>query len=64
MEQTNTIVVDRFKSSIEVGTPAKGGAMKVYYDATNLDEAKKLVDNAAAVLSYANSVRASVEVPK
>ena len=28
---------DEFKDSIEIGTPAKGGSMKLYFDANNPD---------------------------
>ena len=47
--------------SIEIGT-AKVGVLKVYYDASRLDEAKQLIDNANKALNYAISLRASVEV--
>lgn len=45
--------VDRKKDSVEVGTPSKGGAMKVYFDASDPDEAKMLVDNAYITREYA-----------
>jgi hypothetical protein len=45
--------VDRRTDSVELGTPSKGGAMKVYFDASNPDEAKMLVDNAYMIREYA-----------
>jgi hypothetical protein len=39
--------------SIEIGTPSKGGALKVYFDPENLEDAKKRVDAAAEVRKYA-----------
>lgn len=45
--------VDRRTDSVELGTPSKGGAMKVYFDASNPDEAKTLVDNAYMIREYA-----------
>ena len=45
--------VDRRKDSVDIGTPGKGGNLKVYYDASNVDEAKGLVDNAILVRQYA-----------
>lgn len=51
-----------FPDSVEIGTPSKGGVLKVYFDSSKLDEAKQRIDNAAAVLNYALSIKASVEV--
>jgi len=45
--------VDRRTDSVELGTPSKGGAMKVYFDAANPDEARTLVDNAYMIREYA-----------
>jgi len=41
-------------SSLELGTPSKGGAIKVYFDADKLDDAKRKVDNAIMIRQYAN----------
>ena len=41
--------------SIELGSPTKGGKIKVYFDAGNVDDAKKKIDNAKIVLDYANA---------
>ena len=53
-----------FPDSVELGTPSKGGVLKVYFDASKLDEAKTRISNAAEILNYAVSVKVSVEVPK
>jgi len=45
--------------SLEIGTPAKGGAMKVYGDFNKPDEFKKKIDNAAQCRKYA---QAAIEV--
>ena len=47
--------VDRRTDSVEVGTPSKGGALKVYFDAANPAEARQLVDEAIAIREYAQS---------
>ncbi len=44
--------VERRKDSVDIGTPGKGGNLKVYYDASNVEEAKALVDNAIMVRQY------------
>lgn len=41
--------------SLEIGTPAKGGAIKVYGNFNNPEDFKKKIDNAVAVRNYANS---------
>ena len=40
--------------SLEIGTPAKGGAIKVYGDFSNKDEFQKKIDNAVELRNYAN----------
>ena len=40
-------------SSLELGTPSKGGAIKVYFDADKLDDAKRKIDNAIILRAYA-----------
>jgi hypothetical protein len=42
--------------SIEIGTPSKGGAIKVYGDFTKIDEFKKKIDAAFALRDYARSL--------
>ena len=40
--------------SIEIGTPAKGGALKVYGSALTPEDFKKKIDNMMALREYAN----------
>jgi hypothetical protein len=42
--------------SIELGTPSKGGAIKVYGDYSNLDEFKAKLANAAKLRTHANEL--------
>jgi len=49
-----------FPDSIEVGTPSKGGVLKVYFDASKPVDAKTRIDNAVMVLNYAISVKVEV----
>ena len=56
VEETITRVINESMSSLDIGTPAKGGNIKVYYNANNLEEAKKLVDNAIKLREYANTL--------
>lgn len=46
--------------SIETGTPSKGGAIKVYFNAADPDEAKKLIDNAFALRTLARKLNGDV----
>ena len=64
MELKQLTAKDIYPDSIEVGTPAKGGVFKVYFDASKPDETKIRIDNAAKALAYANEVRGNVEVIK
>lgn len=57
-----TIMKKEFPDSIEVGTPSKGGVLKVYFDATKKEEAKTRIDNAVEVLNYALTMKNKVEV--
>ena len=54
METIQKIVNDS-SDSIEIGTPAKGGAIKVYGNFDNPDAFKSKIDNAILVREYANS---------
>jgi hypothetical protein len=42
--------------SIEIGTPGKGGALKVYFNAARLEEAVQLVENAHTLLRRTRSM--------
>lgn len=54
MEQITKVINER-PDSLEMGTPSKGGSLKVYFNANNLEESKKLVDNAIAIREYAKA---------
>lgn len=41
-----------YTDSIEIGTPSKGGALKVYFNSSNLEEAKMRVNNAYIILEH------------
>ena len=53
--QTTIKKIER-PDSVECGTPSKGSALKVYFDATKPEEAKKLVEDAIKIKSYANAL--------
>lgn len=61
METEIKTIKKELPDSIELGTP-KNGVMKVYFDASNLDDAKTRIDNAAKALNYALSIKDNVEV--
>ena len=52
---------EQYPDSIEIGTPAKGGALKVYFDASKIDEAKERVDNANKILEYGKSLMTTTD---
>lgn len=41
-----------FPDSITIGTPGKGGEIKVYFDSGNLSEAQSRIDNAVAARQH------------
>lgn len=41
--------------SLEIGTPAKGGAIKVYGNFNDLDDFKAKIDNAVEARKYAQT---------
>lgn len=49
-------VITENPDSYEIGTPGKGGAIKVYGNFDDLEAFKKKVDNARAIRDYANQV--------
>lgn len=53
MESIQKVVNDN-PDSIEIGTPSKQGAIKVYGNFNDLDAFKSKIDNAAALRNYAN----------
>jgi len=46
--------------SVEISTPSKGGAVKVYFNAANPDEAKKLIENAFEMRTLARKLNGDV----
>jgi hypothetical protein len=40
-----------YPDSIEIGTPGKGGCLKIYFDSGDLSEAQRRIDNAVAARS-------------
>lgn len=57
-----TILKKELPDSIELGTPSKGGVLKVYFDSSKKEEAKSRIDNAVEVLSYALSAKNNLVV--
>jgi len=55
MEITTTIHKTENPDSIEIGTPSKGGAMKVYGDFMNSEAFKLKIDKAIEIRNYTNS---------
>lgn len=42
-------LVDRKRCSIEIGTPGRGGVVKIYFDPLNLEECYRIIENAYIV---------------
>ena len=49
------ITVNENPDSIEIGTPSKGGAIKIYGNFDNKEAFKKRIDAAKEVREYANA---------
>ena len=45
-----------FQDSIEIGTPGKGGSLKIYFNAADVEDAKTRVRNAFLVRDYAQDL--------
>jgi hypothetical protein len=41
-----------YPDSIEIGTPGKGGCMKIHFDSSDLSEAQKRIENACSARQY------------
>lgn len=52
-EETVNKYVNDNADSIEIGTPSKGGAIKVYGNASNKDEFKDKIDKMFDIRKYA-----------
>ena len=55
MEESTTKHITENPDSIEIGTPAKGGAIKLYGNFDKPEEFNKKIDNAKKVKEYANA---------
>jgi len=53
MDENTTRVINDNPDSIEIGTPAKGGCMKVYGNFMEADMFKKKIKEAAEIRKYA-----------
>jgi len=53
MENIQKIINDN-PDSLEIGTPAKGGAIKIYGNFNDVESFKQKIDNAKKVREYAN----------
>lgn len=51
---SDKVVVHRteYPDSIEIGTPGKGGNIKVYFDANDLTGAQKRIENAVSARQH------------
>lgn len=54
---------DGRRDSLEIGTPGKQGALKIYFNSADPTGAKKLIDNALAIRQYANSMAETYPMP-
>jgi len=46
---------EELPDSLEIGTPSKSGALKIYLDFEKPEECKKKIDNAFEIRTYANT---------
>lgn len=53
METIQKIINDN-PDSLEIGTPSKGGAIKIYGNFSDEESFKKKIDNAKKIREYAN----------
>ena len=54
MEIITTLHKTENPDSLEIGTPSRGGPIKIYCDFTNTEACKIKIDNAIEIRSYAN----------
>ena len=54
MEDSVQKVVNENPDSLKIGTPAKGGEIKIYGNFDDVESFKKKIDNAKLVKEYAN----------
>jgi len=53
MEEHKHVHEQSSPDSLEIGTPGKGGALKVYGNFNNVEDFKKKINNAVEVRKYA-----------
>ena len=56
MEEEINVKSPENPDSINIGSASKGGALKVYFNSNNVEEAKKKMDNAKEVKDYTNTI--------
>jgi len=56
MEESIHKTVTENPDSFEIGTPGKGGAIKVYGDFSDLEAFKQKIDSARAARDYATQI--------
>jgi hypothetical protein len=54
----NTVILNRTENpdSLELSTPARGGAIKIYGDFSNKEEFQKKIENAIELRKYAGTL--------
>jgi hypothetical protein len=52
MEDLHKVYGTTYQDSIEIGTPSKGGVIKVYGDFSDIDGFKKRIDDAILLRKY------------
>jgi len=57
MEEVINKLVNDNSDSLEIGTPAKGGAVKIYGSFDRVEEFKSKVDNAKIVRDHAQIIK-------
>lgn len=55
MEETIQKQITENPDSLEIGTPSKGGAIKIYFDSNNIEAAKTKIKNAKEIKEYAQA---------
>ena len=55
MEENIIKTINESADSLAIGSPTKGGAIKVYGNFNKPEEFKKKIDNAVEVRNYANA---------
>ena len=53
---TQLIRIEAAKDSLEIGTPAKGGAIKIYTDFSDVEGTKEKIRRAVEARTFANEL--------